>query len=125
MAQDLRKSIARQTAVIIKQYTEVGNLLKHLPASNADLECFLAHLDSTLAYCQGKFLDATTINLAECQQRQEPLLPLNSVEQRFNDLEQGFFMLYPTSEMSNNIKQLFAATTEGYVKLNNALVKKA
>jgi hypothetical protein len=125
MAQDLRKSIARQTALIVKQYTLIGDSLKQLPASNADLDSFLAHLDSTVAYCQGKFLDAQSINLADCQQRQEPLLLLNSIEQRFNALEQGFFMLYSTPDWGSNIKKRFATTEAAYQRLSHLLGQKA
>lgn len=125
MAQNLRKQVVQQTAIIVQEYTQIGNLLRHLSNSNAELDAFLAHLDSTLAYCQAKFADAKTINLAECRQRQEPLLPLNSVEQRFNDLEQGFFMLYPNPETSSSLQKLFAATQEAYQQLTSVLVKKA
>jgi hypothetical protein len=121
MGQRLRKNIAASTKRICARYSQISNSLSLLSATNVELEQFLAHLNSTLSYCQQHFGQVSTIDLTDCRQRHEPVLLLNNVELAFNNLEQGFYHLYPTPQYGQTIQALFKANEPDFADLEKAL----
>lgn len=109
MEEELRSSILKNTTAILSKYKQISLKLKKLN-TNAVLQEFLTFLDQTIAFYERQYTSTSDIDLDKCKRQNEPILGLNKVEQTFNALEQGFYMLYPTDNFGDKIQQIFKST---------------
>jgi hypothetical protein len=120
----LQQRIHKNTLAILSKYKKIADKLATVP-TNPVLEEFLGYLRGTLDYYNKKYPDVSQVDLEECKSQYEPVQGLNKIEQAFNNLEQGFYMQYPSPTFGTDIQQLFKATTPYYDRLNAvmALIK--
>ncbi len=120
MEEELKKNILKNTTVILNKYKQISLKLKKLN-SNEILKEFLTFLDQTIAFYERKYAIVSNIDLNECKRQNEPILGLNKVEQTFNALEQGFYLLYPTDNFGDKIRQIFMNTNIYFDRLHTLM----
>lgn len=117
MEEELKKNIVKNTTAILSKYKQISTKLKKLNV-NAILQEFLTFLDGTITFYERKYAIFSNIDLRECKRQNEPILGLNKVEQTFNALEQGFYMLYPSDTFGDKIRQILMNTNTHFDRLH-------
>lgn len=120
MEEELKRNIVKNTTAILSKYKQISVKLKKLNM-NAVLQEFLTFLDETITFYERKYAYVATVDLGECKRQCEPILGLNKVEQTFDALEQGFYMLYPTDTFGDKIRQILMNTNTYFDRLNTLI----